>query len=117
MSSEDKELEGIKEIGFRIRLYRKERKLTQKELAHEVGIPVGFLTALEKGEREVSNVILRKMAKVLGISRDELTFGREFMERRNLAIYEALCAEYEPDEIAEALRVVTVYLEAKNQKR
>lgn len=117
MAAEEKELEETKEIGFRIRLYRKKRKLTQKVLAYEVGIPVGFLVALEKGEREVSNVVLRKIAKVLGIPREELIFGREFMERRNLAIYEALCAEYEPDDISEALRVVTVYLEAKNQKK
>jgi transcriptional regulator with XRE-family HTH domain len=51
-------------IGSRLRELRKERRLTQAELARQIGIQQSDLSRMEKGEYRVS---LDKLFKILGV--------------------------------------------------
>ena len=54
----------VSTIGSRLRRLRKERKLTQAELARQIGIQQSDLSRMEKGEYRVS---LDKLFKILGV--------------------------------------------------
>lgn len=59
---------GTEEIGARLRSLRKERDLTQSELARQTGIPQPDLSRMEKGEYRVSLDRLFKILAVLGMT-------------------------------------------------
>ena len=57
-----------REIGPRLRLLRKTRKLTQSELARQIGIQQSDLSRMEKGEYRVSLDNLFRILAVFGMS-------------------------------------------------
>lgn len=57
-------------IGKVIREERIKRKITSKAFADTIGIDNGFLTHIEKGERNPSRIVLNKICKELGLSYD-----------------------------------------------
>lgn len=60
-------------FGERLARIRQERKLTQRQLATQSGVPYMTIYRLEKGIYEdTSTVTARKLARVLGISLDVL---------------------------------------------
>ena len=54
-------------LGERIRELRKKAGLTQEQAAEGAGISGTYLGEVERGEVNVSSVILHKLAEVLGI--------------------------------------------------
>ena len=60
----------------RLKTLRKEKKLTQKELAEQIGIKQNSYSDWETGKTEPSFENLIKLADLFGISLDWL-FGRE----------------------------------------
>ncbi|WET80577.1 helix-turn-helix domain-containing protein [Amycolatopsis sp. QT-25] len=62
-------------LGARIRRLRRARGLTQRELA-EPRYDRGFLAKVESGERLPSDDVLAHLARRLGLTADELRFGR-----------------------------------------
>lgn len=63
------------EIGNRIREIRKERNLTQEQLAELADISVDFLSLVETGRNSMKVQILARIATVLNISADYLIYG------------------------------------------
>lgn len=59
-------------IGYNIRKYRMQLKLTQKELAKEIGVEQTTISKYEQGILEPNIEALVKLAKLFGISVDEL---------------------------------------------
>jgi len=60
----------------RIKEYRKERKLTIKELAEKCGVSAGYICHLEKGKRDnPSTEVMENIAKVLNKSIPEIFFS------------------------------------------
>jgi DNA-binding XRE family transcriptional regulator len=59
-------------IGEKIENYRKKAKLTRKTLAEAVDITENGLFKIEKGDRQPSFEVVKKIAKVLNISLDIL---------------------------------------------
>ena len=57
-------------IGKVIREERMKRKITSKAFAETIGIDNGFLTHIEKGERNPSRTVLNKICKELDLSFD-----------------------------------------------
>lgn len=60
------------EIGRRIRELRKERGLSQERFALEYGFDRSYLGAVERGERNISVLRLKKIAEVLGVEITDL---------------------------------------------
>ncbi len=75
------------EVGKQIRKFRKERGLTQKELAERVNVATGTIQQYELGKREPKLAILQRVALALGVRIEDLvgleTFatGAEFGQR------------------------------------
>lgn len=60
------------EFGNRLRRLRKERKLTQKELAGRIGVKNSVISFYEVGDRTPSLEVLVKLSKALHVSTDVL---------------------------------------------
>lgn len=60
------------EFGERLRQLRKERKLTQKQLAELIGVKNGVISFYELGDRTPSPAVLRKLALALHVTTDYL---------------------------------------------
>lgn len=76
-------------IGYQICLRRLERKLTQEELAHRVGIPQPNLSNIEKGKQDITVSTLRRIAGALATRPGEFFSGvtekqKNFSSRRSL---------------------------------
>ena len=54
-------------FGNNIRRYRKERGLTQEELADEVELAVTYVGQIERGQRNPTLDVVERFAKVLGV--------------------------------------------------
>jgi transcriptional regulator with XRE-family HTH domain len=67
MSTEYREI-----FGLRVRELRKERGMSQVELAAKVHIDRSYIGFLERGERNPSLDMIAKIAIVLGVDPDEL---------------------------------------------
>jgi transcriptional regulator with XRE-family HTH domain len=57
-----------KRLGRRIKTLRKALGLTQEDLAFEVGMNRSYMGFIERGERNPSLAMLKKIAKALKIS-------------------------------------------------
>jgi len=68
------------DVGARLRSLRKERHLTQTELARQIGIQQSDLSRMEKGEYRVS---LDNLFKILAVF--DLNFDDLFNEKQNTA--------------------------------
>ncbi|RDI38439.1 helix-turn-helix domain-containing protein [Falsibacillus pallidus] len=59
--------------GRRIRAFRKLKGYTQEGLAKDLGVSVSLLGEIERGNRQPSEELLLGVAKILGITVEELT--------------------------------------------
>jgi transcriptional regulator with XRE-family HTH domain len=62
----------LRDLGFRIRDRRLARQWTQAELAHRCELHRTFIGSVERGERNLSILNLRRIAKVLRVSAADL---------------------------------------------
>lgn len=62
-------------IGMRIRQFRKDKRLTQAELAQRVGISTSFMGHIERGTRIPSIETLVRLSESLGVSLDDMVIG------------------------------------------
>lgn len=60
-------------LSDNIKKYRQIQGLTQKQLADKVGISGAFMSLIEQGKNNPSDENLKKIARVLGVSVEELT--------------------------------------------
>lgn len=60
-------------LSEKIRELRKEKKLTQQELAEKAGLHLTYIGHLELGKYHPTVFVMWKIAKALGVSMDELT--------------------------------------------
>lgn len=60
-------------LARRIRAFRKLKGMTQSELADQLGVSIGLLGAIERGNRKVETELISRISSVLGIDPDELT--------------------------------------------
>jgi len=66
------DIQFLQQIGDRIRERRIARKLTQADLADKCGLHRTFVGSVERGERNVAVLSLRKIAKALRVTPAEL---------------------------------------------
>jgi transcriptional regulator with XRE-family HTH domain len=61
-------------FGEYLQSLRKKAGLTQEEIADKAGIHVTYLSGIERGQRNVATLNLRKIARALGVPTKELFF-------------------------------------------
>jgi transcriptional regulator with XRE-family HTH domain len=59
---------ALKRLGERIRQLRTAKNWTQEDLAGESGLDRSYVSGLEVGRRNPTYLILRRVAKTLGVS-------------------------------------------------
>jgi len=67
-----REYKVSKQLGKRIRRFRKEQKLSQEELAHRAGIHRTYMGKIERGESNPPIHTISKIAKALKVSLSQL---------------------------------------------
>jgi len=58
----------LKRFGSRVRKVRREKGLSQEELALEAGLDRSYIGGVERGERNIALVNLVKISKALSVS-------------------------------------------------
>jgi len=66
------EQEFLREVGARLRARREDRGMTQAQLARQCGLHRTFIGSVERGERNVSVLNLRLIARRLRVPLAEL---------------------------------------------
>lgn len=61
-----------KQFGEKIRQIRKQKKISQEELAFRAGLHRTYISDIERGTRNVSLKNIEKIAKALSITPDKL---------------------------------------------
>lgn len=77
------------DFGKNLRMYRRERDLTQAQLAEMVGVAHNTIAGYEKGDREPSYQTLEAIADVLNVSIDAL-MGKDESENEIDGVLEFL---------------------------
>lgn len=78
--------------GYKIRAMRKERGLSQGELARRAGISASYLNLMERDKRAVSGTLVDRIAQALGVERSDLDGEAE---RRVVTSLEEIAADPE----------------------
>ncbi len=65
----------LRSVGARIRKARKAKGISQEELALAANLDRSFVSGLERGEFNVSLLVLAKLARVLGVKLETLVDG------------------------------------------
>ena len=65
-------------LGEKLRKLRKDRKLTQKELAEKLSVNMSHLNRIENSKCQPSIEMLKKFAEFFGVSTDYLLSAVEF---------------------------------------
>lgn len=77
--------EGIETIAQRLARLRKERGITQQEMAERLGVSQPIVSDYERGELRLHGELIVKLAAILGVSTDEI-LGREERKTNGAAV-------------------------------
>lgn len=72
MAAKRNELGVIGIVADNVRSLRKAAELSQEELAHEAGLDRTYISQVERRQRNVTIVVLAKIAKALDVTPDRL---------------------------------------------
>lgn len=85
-----------KELGLRIRYYRKEKQITQEKLAEICGLHPTYIGQLERGEKNATVESIYRVAKGLDLPMSRLVENVEYLGNDSdsipLEIYQQLMA-------------------------
>lgn len=63
-------------VGLNVQALRRERGLSQEELAHRAAMHQTYLSGIERGRRNPSILVLARLAEALGADLEDLTRRR-----------------------------------------
>lgn len=67
-------------FGRRLRAYRKLKRLTQTELAEQVGVSISIIGSLERGTRAPTQELFGRLLRVLDVTESELLGALQFAD-------------------------------------
>jgi len=67
----------FQEIGYRIKLIRKEKRLTQEQLAEKAGISTSYIYKIEAGDDHVTVRTLLRIAEALQVQAAQLFIAEQ----------------------------------------
>ncbi len=96
----------LKLVGEKVRMVRKQRGLTQEELAEKAGLQNTYIGGIERGERNISLETLEKVAKGLEVNPivflefTDVEIEKNFLEKHSiLEVHVSLLQGRRVDEI------------------
>ncbi len=81
LSAEQQESAYLGRLGQRVRTWRTSRGTTRKQLATASGVSERYLAQLEAGEGNISVLLLRKLARAMGVSVESLVREEQAQEK------------------------------------
>tara|TARA_R100001039_G_C1806674_1_gene80795 strand:+ start:138 stop:353 length:216 start_codon:yes stop_codon:yes gene_type:complete len=66
----------LKAFGSKVRALRKEKGLSQEELASLAGLDRSYMGHIERGEKNITLLKIHQISDALGISPDQLLAGQ-----------------------------------------
>lgn len=63
----EKDRKFLKKLGENIRKYRIQKDISQEELAYRADLDRTYISGIEKGDRNISVITLKKISNVIGI--------------------------------------------------
>jgi len=105
--------EILQVFGRRLKALRKERKMTQEELADKLGLHNSYIGLLERGERIPSLLTLDKIAKYFGVKPADLIVEEQSPQKYDLKQKELLyiVREGAPEEIDKLYKIAKIVME------
>lgn len=95
---------NYKEIGTRIRKYRKLKNISQEELAEKIDISTTHMSHIETGSTKLSLQVLVDIAQILEVSTDALIF--EKTSKLKIQKIETILSDCNENEIAFITKIV-----------
>ena len=95
---------NYKEIGTRIRKYRKLKNISQEELAEKIDISTTHMSHIETGSTKLSLQVLVDIAQILDVSTDALIF--EKTSKLKIQKIETILSDCNENEIAFITKIV-----------
>jgi transcriptional regulator with XRE-family HTH domain len=80
MSYETSEKQFLQKLGQRIRSLREAKGLSQEKLSFECGLHRTYISSVERGERNIAIINLKKIASSLDVSLSQLFDGLDSNE-------------------------------------
>lgn len=102
------------QIGEQIKLAREKAGLTQEQFAERVDVSPQYVSDLERGVVGVSIATLKRICTVLGISSDQILFGKQ-TENLAGAIAEK-CKSLSAEQFLILGEIIEKYVQAVNMK-
>lgn len=107
-------------FSVKLATFRKQKGLTQEQLAKQVGVGIAQMRRYENGASSPTLEVIKNMAKVLGVSSDELIFDEregvastKILDRKLLEQFESLARMSPRDQ--EAVKIVLESMIIKNR--
>ena len=80
------ETEYLSQLGARVRAWRSQHGMTRKALSAACGVSERYLAQLEAGEGNISVLLLRKVARAMGVPVDSLVREDEAPQDKPIAL-------------------------------
>ncbi len=105
-----------KEIGARIKLYRREKFLSQQALADKLGISNAALSKIENGLTDLSVTRLNQIAQTLGVPASQLLDGSQpGMSDQAKNLYERSILSLKDDTILLQRKIIQLHEQLKQK--
>ncbi len=72
----EKDRKFLKKIGENIRKYRIQKDISQEELAYQAELDRTYISGIERGERNISVITLKKITEALEIETQKILNGQ-----------------------------------------
>ncbi|MBT2289287.1 helix-turn-helix transcriptional regulator [Paenibacillus albidus] len=114
---EESKSDIVRKIGERIRRMRKEKHLSQEQLAELSGLHTNYVGQVERGEKNVTLETLEKVVLGLGISLEELfRYVGPMEEKDALSEIVGLLVDRSVEDQRMALRLLKTVIEWEQKK-
>ena len=100
------------QLGKRIIYLRKQRKMSQLQLALDSEINKNYISDLERGVVGIALPTLKKLCCALGISSDQILFGTQSQERG--IVLSNVCQALTDEQFVFLVEMVNCYVKALN---
>lgn len=106
-------------FGKRLKSLRKERKMTQEELADKLGLHNSYIGLLERGERIPSLLTLDKIARYFGVKPADLIMEEQKSQKYDLKQKELLyiVREGSQEEIDKLYKIAKIVIEGSRSRK
>ena len=106
-------------FGKRLKTLRKDRKMTQEELADKLGLHNSYIGLLERGERIPSLLTLDKIARYFGVKPSDLIMEEQIKQKYDMKQKELLYIvnEGSQEDIDKLYKIAKIVMDAGSRKK